>query len=144
MKKNTKEDIIQRFEASCDIQYRCSENGDYKTGNKEQTKLLRIFKFFEENRELAMECLKELLKKESVVVTTKAAAWCIALNENIDESVRILYENSQKQGIGIYRLNAEMTLNVFKARGYLLVYEDQEIRRTDPEKIVEIFKNISI
>lgn len=129
MKKYTKEDIIQRFETSCDILYRCSETGDYKTGNKEQPKLVRIFKYFEENREFAMECLKELLTKGSVVVTNKAAAWCLALNENVDEAERILLSNSKKEEAGIFQLAAEMTLKVWKSNGYLLVYENQEIRR---------------
>ncbi len=129
MKKYTKEDIIQRFETSCDILYRCSETGDYKTGNKEQPKLVRIFKYFEENREFAMECLKELLTKESVVVTNKAAAWCLALNENVDEAERILLSNSKKEEAGIFQLEAEMTLKVWKSQGYLCVYEGQEIRR---------------
>ena len=97
MKECSKEEIIQRFKESCDIIYRCSETGDYKTGNKEQPKLVKIFKYFEKNKEFAMDCIKDLLKNESVVVSTKAAAWCLALNENVDEAIRVLLENSQKK-----------------------------------------------
>lgn len=132
MKGHSKEDIIQRFKASCDIIYRCSETGDYKTGNKEQPKLVKIFKYFEKNIEFAMECIKELLQNESVVVSTKAAAWCLALNENVDKAVRVLLANSQKKEAGIFRLDAEMTLKVWKSDGYLCVYEGQEIRRYEP------------
>lgn len=132
MKKYTKEEVLQQFEISCDIMYQTEETGDYKTANKEQTKLIKIFKYFEKNRKFAMECIKEMLHNESVVVNTKAAAYCLALNENVDEAVRVLTENSQKKGIGIFRLNAEMTLNVWKSQGYLCIYEGQEIRRYGP------------
>ena len=56
MKEYIKGDIVQLFETSCDIIYRSIESGDYKTGNKEQAKLVKIFKHFEKNREFAMEC----------------------------------------------------------------------------------------
>lgn len=129
MKKYTKEDVIQKIETSCDVLHRCSETGDYKTANKEQPQLIKIFKCFEKNTELAMECLKVLMNSESVVVSTKSAAWCLALNENVDEAVKVLFENSKKKEAGIFRLEAEMTLNVWKSQGYLCMYEGQEIRK---------------
>ncbi len=129
MKKYTKEEIMNQFELSCDIIYRSNETGDYKSGNKEQPKLMRIFKHFEENQDFAMECLKELLQNESVVISTKAAGWCLALNENVDEAVKVLCANSEKNEAGIFRFNAEMTLKVWKSQGYLIMYQGQEIRR---------------
>lgn len=132
MKKYTKEEVLRQFEISCDIIYRTSETGDYKTGNKEQPKLIRIFKYLEKNIEFAIECMKELLCYESVVVSNRAAAWCLALNENVDEAAKVLLENSIKNECGIFRLEAEMTLNVWKSQGYLCIYEGQEIRRYGP------------
>ena len=132
MKKYSKEDIIQRFKESCDIIYRSIETGDYKTGNKEQPKLVRIFKHFEKDIDFALECLMVLIRDESVVASNKAAAWCLALNENVDDAVRVLFANSQKKEAGIFRHDAEMTLRVWKSQGYLLVYEGQEIRRYGP------------
>lgn len=104
MKKYTKEEVLQQFEISCDIMYQTEETGDYKTANKEQTKLIKIFKYFEKNRKFAMECIKEMLHNESVVVNTKAAAYCLALNENVDEAVRVLTENSQKKVLEFFGL----------------------------------------
>ncbi len=132
MKKYAKEEVLQQFKDSCDIIYRCNETGDYKTGNKEQPKLIKIFKYFEKNREFAMECIKELLCDESVVVSTKAAAYCLALNENVDKALEVLLANSEKKEAGIFRFNAEMTLKVWKSQGYLRMYEGQEIRRYGP------------
>ncbi len=129
MKKYSKEDVLHQFEVSCDILYQSDETGDYKTGNREQQKLVKIFKYFEKNRAFAMECLKELLYKENVVVSNRAAGWFLALNENVDESVKVLHANSEKKEAGIFRLEAEMTLKVWKSQGYLRVYKDQEIRR---------------
>ena len=132
MKKYTKEEVLQQFKMSCDVFYETEKTGDYKTGNKEQTKFIRIFKYFEKNIEFANECLKELLKSENVVVSNRAAAWSLALNENIDKAVKVLTENSEKKEFGIFRFEAEMTLNVWKSQGYLTIYEGQEIRRYGP------------
>ena len=132
MKKYSKEEVLQQFKLSCDIIYQASETGDYKTGNKEQPKLMRIFKYFEKNIEFAMECLKEMIHNERADVSNKAAAWCLALNENVDEAVRVLLENRQKKEAGIFGFEAKMTLKVWKSQGYLCMYEGQEIRRYGP------------
>lgn len=132
MKKCSKEEVLQQFELSCDIIYQASETGDYKTGNKEQPKLMKIFKHFEKNIEFAMECLKELLCSENAVASNKAAGWCLALNENVDEAVNVLRTNSERTDIGAFRTAAEMTLKVWKSQGYLCMYEGQEIRRYGP------------
>lgn len=129
MKIHSKEDVLHQFEVSCDILYRSDETGDYITGNREQQKLVKIFKYFEKNRVFATECLKVLLHNENVVVSNRAAGWFLALNENVDESVKVLLENSEKKEAGIFRFEAEMTLKVWKSQGYLRVYKDQEIRR---------------
>ena len=132
MKTYTKEEVLQQFELSCDIIYRADETGDYKTCNKEGAKLIKIFKYFEKNTEFAMECIKEMLHNESVVISNYAAAYCLALNENVDDAVNVLTTNSEKKEWGIFRLEAEMTLNVWKSQGYLCLYKDQEIRRHGP------------
>ncbi len=139
MKKYTKEEIFEQFEVICAILYRSNETGDYKTGNKEYKKLVKIFKYFEENKEFAIDCLKELLYNESVVVSNKAAGFSLALNENVDEATKVLLANSEKKNIGTFRLEAEMTLKVWKSRGYLCIYEGQEIRRFGPGDASPIF-----
>lgn len=122
MKTYTKEDVLKQYEESCRIMYEATEIGDYKTNNKEGKKLIKIFKYFENNREFAMECINEMLCHEHVLVRTKAAAYCLALKENVEAGERVLEEISQEKSFGIYRFNAEMTLKVWREQGYLKLY----------------------
>ncbi len=122
MNKYSKEEVLRQYEESGEIMYQATMVGDYKTNNKEGKRLLRIFKYFEANREFALDCIHEMLKSQNVVVRTKAAAYCLALNENIDIAEKTLLEISNNKEYGIFRLNAEMTLEVWKKQGYLHIY----------------------
>ncbi len=122
MKKYSKEEILKQYEESGKIMYQATLDGDYKTNNKEGARLLKIYKYFEKNREFAMDCIKDMLKSENVIVRTDAAAYCLALNENVDTAVAVLSEISGKKENGIFGFNAEMTLEVWKEQGYLEIY----------------------
>lgn len=115
--------IIQQYEESGKLMYYATLNGDYKTNNKERDKLLKIFKIFEKNRGLANECIEELLKSNNVVVRTKAAAYCLALNENTTIAEKILEEISSKKENGIFGFNAKMVLKVWHDNGKLELYQ---------------------
>ena len=123
MKKYDKESVIEQFEKSGPIMYRATLDGDYKVNNKEVKKLISIFKVFEKNIEFANECLEILLTSKNVVVRTKAAAYCLALNQNIDIAERTLEEIMNREENGIFGFNAKMTLKVWKEKGRLLVYQ---------------------
>lgn len=122
MNKYSKEEVLRQCEESGEIMYQATMVGDYKTNNKEGKRLLRIFKYFEVNREFALDCIHEMLESQNVVVRTEAAAYCLALNENIDIAEKTLLEISNNKEYGIFRLNAEMTLEVWKKQGYLHIY----------------------
>lgn len=126
MNKYSKEEVLRQYEESGEIMYQATMVGDYKTNNKEGKRLLRIFKYFEENREFALDCIHEMLQSQNVVVRTDAAAYCLALNENIDIAEKTLLEISNNKEYGIFRLNAEMTLEVWKKQGYLHIYPKKE------------------
>ena len=68
--------------------------GDYKKNNKEGKKLTEIFKQFEVNKELAMSCLSELMNSNNLVIKTKGAAYCLALNLMVDVAENLLAEIS--------------------------------------------------
>jgi len=74
-----------------------------------------------------------LFCNENIATRSKAAAHCISLGIYIDESVKILEEVEKNKVYGIYRLNAEMTLKVWREQGYLKVYPTQVIRETSYE-----------
>lgn len=122
MKKYTKEEVLKQYEESGKIMYRATLDGDYKANNKEGKRLLKIFKYFETDREFARECIKDMLNSKNVVVRTEAAAYCLALNENIGTAEKVLSEISNNEENGIFGFNAKMTLDVWREQGYLRIY----------------------
>lgn len=126
MKKYSKEEILRQYEESGRIMYQATLDGDYKTNNMEGKRLTKIFKHFEGNKEFALDCINDMLCSENVVVRTKAAAYCLALNENIDIAQNVLAEISSKEENGIFGFNAKMTLDVWKKQGYLQIYPKKE------------------
>lgn len=123
MKKYNKEDIIKQYEESGKIMYQATLNGDYRANNKEGKKLTKIFKYFETDRPFAMECIAQLYESENVVVRSKAAAYCLALNEDVDKALETLNEIANKEENGIFGFNARMTLEVWEKQGYLRIYQ---------------------
>ena len=67
-----------------------------------------------------------MLSSQNVVIRTKAAAYCLALNENIDMAEKVLSEISNNEENGIFGFNAKMTLDVWKKQGYLQIYPKKE------------------
>jgi hypothetical protein len=126
MKQMTKEEIISQYETSGEIMFEEIHNGDWRKHDREGAKLLKIFKMFEKNPDFAMECIDELLKSKNVVVRSKGAAYCLALKRNIETGVRILEEISRDPSYRLYRLNAEMTLKVWREKGELQLYQKKQ------------------
>ncbi|MBQ7954601.1 MAG: hypothetical protein IJ282_02515 [Lachnospiraceae bacterium] len=126
MKKYSKEDVLRQYEESGRIMYQATLDGDYKANNREGKRLTKIFKYFEENREFAFDCIHDMLSSQNVVVRTDAAAYCLALNENIDEALEVLSEISDRKENGIFGFNAKKTLEVWNAQGYLQIYPKKE------------------
>lgn len=126
MKKYSKEEVLRQYEESGKIMYQATLDGDYKANNREGRRLLKIFKYFEINREFASDCIKDMLNSENVVVRTKAAAYCLALNENVDIAIEVLSEISSKKENGIFGFNAKMTLEVWEKQGCLRIYTEKE------------------
>ena len=122
MIKLDKKKIIKQYEESGKIMFETCHNGDWKKHDREGTKLVNIFnKIFDKNLDFAMECIEEMLKSENVVVRTKGAAYCLALKRNVEVGKRVLEEISQDPSYGVYRVNAEMTLKVWKENGELRI-----------------------
>lgn len=122
MKRWDKASIMKQFETSGAIMYRATLDGDYKANNREGEKLTKIFQEFETNRALADACIPELLKSANVVVRTKGAAYCLALNRDTETAQSVLQEIADDASNGIFGFNAKMTLEIWRKQGYLLVY----------------------
>ena len=117
------DEILNHYIESCDIIYSTELTGDYKNGNKEGKKLIKIFKYLENNVEQAKEIFPKLFSSNNFVLRATIAAHCLALNIYIKEAEEIFEIDSENLTIGIYRLNAEMTLKVWREEGKLEVYQ---------------------
>ena len=115
--------VIQQYEASGAIMYSATLNGDYRATNREGKKLLEIYKILETDKMLADACIPKLLNSTNVVVRIKGAAYCLALNRNLETALSVLREIADDNSNGIFGFNAKMTLEVWKKQGYLLIYQ---------------------
>lgn len=125
MKKDI-EKILKQYETSGKLMYEATLRGDYKTNNKEGAKLIKIFKLFENDLELAKECIPILLNNANVVIQTEAAAYCLALQIYTEYAEEKLEEISTDSKNGIFGFNAKMTLQVWKDKGELTIYQHKE------------------
>ena len=119
MKTTDKNELIQNYINNAISQGEATLKGDYKTGNKECKKLSKIYKIMEKNLDFAKEMLDVLLNDENINVRIWASAHALGLNVKVDKAEDILKEISSIPDIGLLGFNAEMTLKVWKERGYL-------------------------
>ena len=89
-----------------------------KLSNTEKTHLMNSLNTIEQ-----VLLLLPLLKSDNVVVRTKAAAYCLALEINILEAERILQEIRDNPENRIFGFNAGMVLEVWKEDGKLSIYQ---------------------
>ena len=122
MKRMTEDEVFQFYEEIGPILFEAANNGDHKTCNKIGKKKIQVFKQFEEDTEYGQKCINRLLLSYNAVVRSEAAAYCLAMNYRIQDAVSILEEYSTDTSLGIYRLNAEMTLKVWNKNGQLKLY----------------------
>ena len=122
MKELKKEEIINQYIRSGLIRYETTLSGDYKKGNKEYPKTLKVFKYLEKNLEIAKETLPLLFEHENVEVRAIASAHCLALGICVKEAEEILKEIANNEKYGIFSFTAQMTLKVWK-EGDLTIYQ---------------------
>ncbi|MCQ2978165.1 MAG: hypothetical protein MJ232_09160 [archaeon] len=122
MKLKSIDEIYMIYNESGKLMYDATLSGNYKVSNREAKKLIKYFKIFEVEKEYGFICINKLLESNNVVVKTKAAAYCLALNYNIDNAVAILENIVKNEDNGIFGFNAKMTLKVWRENGYLKIY----------------------
>ena len=120
--KYNKESILKQYDESGNIMLKATLEGDFKSNNREGKKLVKYFRLFEKDRELAKDCIVEMLNSPNVVVRTKAAAYCLALDIDTEIAVKELEKISANNDNGIFAFNAKMTLEVWLKQGYLRIY----------------------
>lgn len=79
MKKYSVDEIIEIYENAGKILYDSTLSGDYKSSNKEGSRLTKLFKIFEKDQEFGQRCIDKLFESKNVVIRTEAASYCLAL-----------------------------------------------------------------
>lgn len=123
MKKYTVDEIFDIYEKSGRLMYDATLSGDYKINNKEGKRLTKLFKVFEKEINFGHQCIDKLFESDNVVIKSEAAAYCLALNYNVEYAIQVLQGIADNSDNGIFGFNAEMTLKVWKKNGYLKIYQ---------------------
>ena len=96
------------FQEAATKQAEATENGDYKTANKNYDKIIDIMDYLK--RENSVDRLHDFLSASSVGVRIWAAYYLLPTHEK--ESVKVLGEI--EKGEGIHSLTAETTLSEWR------------------------------
>jgi hypothetical protein len=99
---------LEIFEEACIKHSEATEQGDYKTGNKYYTKIVKAATFLK--NENAISNLRDYLSSPFVGVRLWTACYWLAVNEQ--EGIKVLEEIVKSPGI--HSLTAETTLSEWK------------------------------
>jgi hypothetical protein len=108
MKIKDIEKALEIFEEACIKHSEATEQGDYKTGNKYHSKILKAVTFLKS--ENAISNLKDCLSSPFVGVRLWSACYWLPVNEQ--EGIKVLEEIVKSPGIN--SLTAETTLSEWK------------------------------
>lgn len=122
MREIKEKDIINQYIKSGEIMYNSILTGDYKKSNKENAKIIKIFKYLENNISIAKKVLPKLFDNKNVQVKTEVAAESLALEIYEEQAEKILKEIANNKENGIFAFNAEMILKAWKKNGKLEIY----------------------
>jgi len=125
----TPQEIIEQYAKICAVLKETNLTGDYKKGNREFRKGIKIFKILENDIDLAKQTLPLMFEHENEVVRTKVAAHCLSLKIHIDQAEKILQDISRDASHEIFEFAAQMTLDVWRKQGYLKTYKEQQMRK---------------
>lgn len=102
------ETALQMFEEASIIQVQSSENGDYKTGNKNYDKIVNAVSFLKKNN--SIDSISYYLDHKSIEVRLWAACYFLPIDEK--KAINVLKEITKQQGI--IATTAEITLTEWK------------------------------
>jgi hypothetical protein len=96
-----------------------TNNSKPKVVNKNYAVLHRIYKYFQNHRDVAPEFFSKLYNHEDANVRGWASAHSLGLKINIVMAEMILEDLAKDKSLGLLRLDAEFTLDNWKKQGYL-------------------------
>jgi len=111
--------IVEQYIEYSNIEGQSKLDGDCKIGNKMSKKLTKLEAYLEDNNDLAKIVLKELIKSNSIRARTLASVESLRLDMYVEESLKVLEEISNNEELGILSFGAEISLKIWKEKGYL-------------------------
>jgi hypothetical protein len=94
-------------------------NPNAKVANRNYAILHRIYKYFQNHNDLAIEFYSKFYDHENASVKLWASAHSLGLKINLVMSEMIMEDLAQDKSLGILRLDAQYTLENWKKQGYL-------------------------
>jgi hypothetical protein len=119
VKKQSLSDFHDVFVNAAMLRGKSIMKGDAKTANRQYAVLKRIYLKAEKDIDAAKIFYNNLRNNPETIVKLAACAHSLTLGIDIVESEVLLSLLAKDQNIGISRLDAEMTLKVWKKQGYL-------------------------
>lgn len=107
-------DIKSRYREYVNNHWMASRGGDYKLANRMYSKLLKIYKELDKNKNEATIFLEEMLTDKSFAVQMWAASDCLGLGILIKKAIETLEMISLKNADEAPRFEAEMVLKEWK------------------------------
>ena len=131
--KNAKEKFI---ELCMKIEEASSMNNNLGVAknNRAYKALIKVFKYFEENRDEANRTLGELLEHDNIFVHFGAATRCLALGIRTEQALAVLNATAQivsDETTRHAKYGAIGVLEVYEQQGYLTMYQGQKIYKPE-------------
>lgn len=114
---NIMSDLLEKYVAAAIAHGIETEKGNHKEINKQYNKLNRVYRKMEQDKALGKDMTEKLLEHSSDFVRAWAATHALGLKVNVDKAVEVLEYIAKTKGL--VRLDAEMTLQIWREQGYL-------------------------
>lgn len=111
--------IIEEYKTCAILHWNASREGDYKTANKNYTKLSKKYRVFLDSKEIREAVLPQLLNDDSFAVILWAAAHSLGLGKDKDEALLKLEQISKMSANEAPSFEAKMILKVWREKGSL-------------------------
>lgn len=113
------EETREKYINAAVLHRQCSYNGDHKTANKQYKILKNIYQHIEQSK-IDKLILLDLLENDKAEVRSWAAAHLLGLKFETSKAEFELQKMADMPNAGMLGFSAEMTLKVWRNKGYLM------------------------
>lgn len=122
MRVKSTENIMDIFKKAADKISLSFETGDYKKGNKEWNKIVKIYKLIEDDKTVLGDLISDMYHSEHEFLMLKAAAFSIVNQIDVNKALNVLNYLSANSQFNYIRFDASLTLKVIKEGEKISIY----------------------